>query len=69
MLDILYQKMIAEGAAQSIIDEFVRISPIAWSHITFTGRYSFKNGTGKIDLEKMIDSLEEKLRKTLWRKE
>ena len=46
---------------------FLRISPIAWNHIIFTGRYNFKNNNTKVDLEKMIDSLEEKLRKTLWK--
>ncbi len=68
MLDMLYQKIIKEGASQFIIDEFVRISPIAWGYITFTGHYNFKKSTGKIDLEKMIDALAEKLRKTLWKK-
>jgi TnpA family transposase len=43
MLNTLYQKMIRKGTPQSIIDEFIRISPIAWGHITFTGRYSFAN--------------------------
>ncbi len=37
---------------QSIIDEFIRISQIAWNYITFTGRYNFKDNTDKIDLEK-----------------
>ncbi len=34
--------MAEKGVAQEIIDEFSRISPIAWAHILFTGRYSFK---------------------------
>lgn len=47
--------------------QFLRISPIAWNHIIFTGRYNFKNNNTKVDLEKMIVSLEEKLRNTLWK--
>ena len=50
-----------------VIDEFIRISPISWSHIIFTGLYSFKHSNNTVDLEKMINLLEEKLRKTLWR--
>ena len=50
-----------EGTKQAIVNEFARISPIAWGHLTFTGRYNFKNIINKINLEKMIDSLEEKL--------
>lgn len=67
MLNDLYKKMITEKTPQSIINEFVRISPIAWSHITFTGRYNFKNSNTTVDLEKMVNFLEEKLRKTLWK--
>lgn len=67
ILNALYQRMIKEGVSQSIIDEFIRISPISWSHIIFTGLYSFKHSNNTVDLEKMINLLEEKLRKTLWR--
>lgn len=31
ILNTLYEKMQAEGVNQTIIDEFVRISPIAWA--------------------------------------
>ncbi len=65
MLNALYQKMITEKASEAVISEFLRISPISWNHIIFTGRYNFKNNDIKVDLEKMIESLEEKLRKTL----
>jgi TnpA family transposase len=42
ILNAVYEKMVKDGVAQEIIDEFCRISPIAWIHILFTGRYSFK---------------------------
>lgn len=59
--------MVAEKTSEAVIAEFLRISPIAWNHIIFTGRYNFKNNNTKVDLEKMIVSLEEKLGKTLWK--
>lgn len=68
LLNTLYEKMIAEGALQSVIDEFIRISPIAWCYITFTGRYSFKKNTGRIDLKETLNTLEAKLRMTIWKK-
>jgi TnpA family transposase len=68
MLDMLYRKIIKEEASQFVIDEFVRISPIAWGYITFTGRYNFKKNTGKIDLQEILNTLEAKVRTTLWKK-
>lgn len=67
ILNTLYEKMIAEGVSKSVIDEFIRTSPIAWGHITFTGRYSFKKSNGKINLKGMINALEAKLRATIWK--
>ena len=68
LLNTIYEKMIDEGVHQSIIDEFIRISPIAWSHFIFTGRYSFKKNGKKIDMKAMLHALEAKLRQTLWKK-
>ena len=61
MLNILHKKLIAAKASRSEIDNFLRISPIAWDHITFTGRYNFIKNSSTVDLEKMINLLEEKL--------
>lgn len=58
ILNTVYEKMIKDGVAQNIIDEFVRISPIAWINILFTGRYSFKKSNGNIDIEAMAQALE-----------
>ena len=60
--------MVADGVDQLIIDEFLRTSPIAWGYLTFTGHYNFKNSKTKIDLEKTINSLAEKLPQTLLKK-
>jgi TnpA family transposase len=66
ILNTLYEKMVKE-AEQEIIDQFCRISPIAWMHILFTGRYSFKKSNGDIDVAEMAHSLEMHLRKHFWK--
>ncbi len=59
--------MIKEGVAQEIIDEFCRISPIAWIHILFTGRYSFKKNNGVIDIAEMARLLETHIKQYFWK--
>jgi len=66
ILNAVYEKMVAEGVDQEIIDEFTRISPIAWSHTLFTGRYSFKKSNGDIDVAAMARILEEHLKQNFW---
>lgn len=46
ILNTVYEKMIRDGVKQEIIDDFCRISPIAWIHILFIGRYNFKKSNG-----------------------
>ncbi|MFC7420741.1 Tn3 family transposase [Iodobacter arcticus] len=58
ILNSVYERMVAAGTSQSIINEFTRISPIAWSHIVFTGKYNFKKSNGDIDVDATIDALE-----------
>ena len=65
--DTVYEKMIREGASQEVIDEFARISPIAWIHILFAGRYSFKKSTGNIDVAEMAKTVEIHLRQHFWK--
>lgn len=67
ILNTVYEKMVKEGVAQEIIDEFLRISPIAWIHILFTGRYSFKKSNGAIDVAEMARWLEMHLKQHFWR--
>ena len=66
ILNSVYEKMLANGVSQEIFDEFTRISPIAWTHTLFTGRYSFKNSNGKIDVEAMAKILEDHLKQLFW---
>lgn len=67
ILNSVYQKMLDNGVPQRIIDEFTRISPIAWTHALFTGRYSFKKSGGNIDVEAMAKILEEHVKQHFWR--
>lgn len=67
ILNTVYQKMIQEGASQEVIDEFARISPIAWVHILFAGRYSFQKSTGNIDVGEMAKIVEIHLRQFFWK--
>lgn len=66
ILNSVYEKMLVNDVAQEIIDEFTRISPIAWSHTLFTGLYTFKKNTGNIDVEAMAKILEEHLKQHFW---
>lgn len=61
--------MLAEGVAQDVIEEFARISPIAWAHILFTGRYRFKNNNELINISGIIQILEDQLKQGIWREE
>ncbi len=59
--------MLVDGVSQKIIDEFARISPIAWSHIAFTGKYNFKKSNGDIDVNAMFNELEKHLKRYFWK--
>ena len=67
ILNKVYEKMLADGVSQEIIDEFLRISPIAWIHILFTGQYNFKKSNGEINLEAMSNAVEKHLKKHFWK--
>jgi len=59
--------MLAAGTRQAIIDEFARISPIAWSHIAFTGKYNYRKSNGEIDVDAMANELENHLKWYFWK--
>ena len=69
LLNTIYQKMIKERAPQNVINEFIRISPIASQYLNFTGRYNFKKNNSKLDIKDILYTLENKIRTTLWKKE
>ena len=67
ILNTIYEKMVKEGVSQAIIDEFLRISPIAWAHIIFTGKYHFRKSDGNIDVDFMVNALEKHLKQHFWK--
>lgn len=67
ILNKVYEKMLADGVEQEIIDEFLRISPIAWIHILFTGQYNFKKSNGEIDIEIMSNAIVKHLKQHFWK--
>ncbi|MGB0360437.1 MAG: Tn3 family transposase [Endozoicomonas sp.] len=67
ILNRVYEKMVAEGVPEEILEKFARISPIAWQHLFFTGRYSFKKASKtSIDVAALAERLEEHLRQVFW---
>lgn len=68
ILNTIYERMVTDGVPDDIIEKFARISPIAWQHLFFTGRYSFKKaGKAAIDVEAMAAIMEEHLKQVFWR--
>ena len=67
ILNTVYEKMVAEGVSEKILEEFARISPVAWHHLFFTGRYSFKKASKTaIDVAAMAEMLEKHLKQAFW---
>ena len=66
ILNTVYEKMMRDGVSQKIIDEFARISPIAWMHILFTGRYNFTKSNGGINVDEMAKMFEIHLKQHFW---
>jgi hypothetical protein len=67
ILNDVYMKMVKDNKLKSLIDEFCRISPIAWIHILFTGRYNFRKSSGNINIKAMSEALERHLQKHEWK--
>ncbi|NQY65063.1 MAG: Tn3 family transposase [Alteromonadaceae bacterium] len=62
ILNTLYERMLTSNASEKEIEKFLKISPMAWIHISFTGRYTFKNGKFEIDLASIMKILEKELK-------
>lgn len=58
LLNSIYEKMLETNVSAETIKEFARISPIAWAHIVFTGRYNFLKNDGIIDIALLVSELE-----------
>ena len=57
ILNAVYEKMMKAGVNEEILLKFARISPIAWSHIAFTGKYNFKKSHENIDVMELAEIL------------
>lgn len=66
ILNSVYERMLVREVSQEIIDEFIRISPIAWCHTLLTGRYNFKKNHGELDVEAMSLILESHVKQHFW---
>ena len=62
ILNALYKKMLENNVSEEVIERFARISPIAWSHLSFTGKYNFKKNSGQINFEEIVSMLEKQLK-------
>ncbi|MCC2647632.1 MAG: uncharacterized protein K0R16_435 [Nitrososphaeraceae archaeon] len=69
ILNAVYEKMMQNGVPQKVVDKFTRISPIAWVHMLFTGRYSFKKSNGQIDVVAMALVMENSLKTYFWKED
>lgn len=58
ILNAIYVNMMQRGVSPEVLNKFARISPIAWSHLVFTGRYSFMKSDGRIDIALFVEQLE-----------
>jgi len=62
MAPFAYERMFVSRMSRTIIDEFARISPIA-----FTGKYNFRKTNGDIDVDAMVNELEKHLKRYFWK--
>lgn len=67
ILNTVYENMLKSEVSPEIIAEFARISPIAWVHIAFTGRYNFTKSNGMIDIVALAQELEKHLKQQFWK--
>lgn len=63
ILDNVYQDLARKHGEEKAKKMLAKISPVAWRHILFTGRYNFLNRKGGIDIRAIAKILEESLEK------
>lgn len=57
ILNMIYETMLASNATEKELENFGRISPVAWIHILLTGKYNFSDSNAEIDIQKMANIL------------
>lgn len=65
LLDRVYQQLVVKFGMDAAKVMMAKISPVAWEHIIFTGRYHFRNKRGVVNLDELADKLVENLEKYL----
>ena len=65
LLEHVYQRLVVRYGKASADQVIARLSPVAWQHILFTGRYHFKNHSDGIEIDKFVNILEGKLEQIL----
>lgn len=65
LLEEVYQRLIKRVGEKKANEIMARISPVAWQHILFTGRYDLVNQRGIINIEKLVNFLEKKVGEVL----
>jgi len=65
LLEKVYQRLIKRVGEAKANQIMAKISPVAWQHILFAGRYDLVNQRGVIDIEKLVDFLEKRVGETL----
>ncbi len=65
LLDQLYDRLSAKVGEEKAKAIMYKISPVAWQHIIFTGKYHFKDKQDHFDLDKIIEFLEKKLQESI----
>lgn len=61
LLNAVYLRLVQKVGEEKAKKIIGRISPIAWQHLIFTGRYRFTNTQNGIDLEQFVEMLEKRL--------
>ena len=65
ILNDIYLEMLENKADQATIDKFLRISPMAWSHVGLTGKYTFiKKKSEEVTIESSVEILKKELGKS-----
>ena len=68
-LEEVYQRLVLKFGEKIAKFILMSISPVAWQHFLFTGRYHFKHKLIEIDVSKLIEAAEEKWKKSQGRQE
>ena len=63
ILNGIYEKIIEDKLPEETLERFLKISPIAWSHISLIGKYNFKKSDGQVNFEEFLSALEKHMKR------